>query len=147
MAGKFPPRPDLIRRVPHGFGWIDHRFVREGHIRHLSRESLVLYLFLVTVANEEGISWYSTEKLCLLSGLDSSSLSLAREQLTSLSLLAYSPPVYQVLELPSFMQQNLGTDLSTLRNKSMTQSQNQYKRLEGTFGIGDIITMLEKGAN
>ncbi len=41
--------PGQRRRLPEGFGWVDHRLVRENVIENFSAESLALYLFLITV--------------------------------------------------------------------------------------------------
>lgn len=139
MSDKTIPRPDRIRHVPAGFGWVDHRFVRDGHIRGLSREALALYLFLVTVANEDGISWYSEEKLCLLTGLESADLSSARRELSSLSLLAYGRPVYQVLELP----QRLAPP--TVARTVFSDDDALPKRCGGIRSIGDIFAMMAEG--
>ena len=92
--------PERIRRLPPGFGWIDHRFIRQGFAAQLSSEAQALYLFLATVANEYGVSWYSTDKLCLKSGLSPMAVTLARKELTTHSLLVYACPVYQLLSLP-----------------------------------------------
>lgn len=138
MSEKTIPWPDRIRHVPAGFGWVDHRFVRDGHIRGLSREALALYLFLVTVANEDGISWYSEEKLCLLTGLESGDLSSARRELSSLSLLAYSRPVYQVLELP---QRPVPAAARTAPSDDDVLS----RRCGGIRSIGDIFAMMAEG--
>jgi len=93
-------RPERIRRLPPGFGWIDHRFVRHGFAARLSPEAHALYLFRASVADEYGVSWYSTDKLCLKSGLSPTAVTLARKELTAQSLLAYACPVYQLLSLP-----------------------------------------------
>jgi hypothetical protein len=45
-----------LRHVPEGFGWVDHRLVRDGHVRGRSGGALSLYLFLVTVADSDGVS-------------------------------------------------------------------------------------------
>lgn len=94
------PRPDRLRSAPSGFGWVDHRLVRLGYTSHLSVEAQALYLFLVTVANESGLSWYSDETLCRQGNLSRRQLDSARQELAACSLVAYSRPVYQVLELP-----------------------------------------------
>jgi hypothetical protein len=94
------PRPDRLRGAPSGFGWVDHRLVRLGYTSHLSVEAQALYLFLVTVANESGLSWYSDETLCRQGNLSRRQLDSARRELAACSLVAYSRPVYQVLELP-----------------------------------------------
>ena len=46
--------PARRRRLPEGFGWVDHRLVRENLIGNFSAESLALYLFLLTVGDEKG---------------------------------------------------------------------------------------------
>jgi len=138
MSDKTIPRPDRIRHVPAGFGWVDHRFVRDGHIRGLSREALALYLFLVTVANEDGISWYSEEKLCLLTGLESADLSSARRELSSLSLLTYSRPVYQILELPQ-------RPAPTVTRTASSDDDVLSRRCGGIRSIGDIFAMMAEG--
>jgi hypothetical protein len=137
MSDKTIPRPDRIRHVPAGFGWVDHRFVRDGHIRGLSREALALYLFLITVANEDGISWYSEEKLCLLIGLESADLSSARRELSSLSLLSYSRPVYQILELPQ--------PAPTVARTASSDDDVLSRRCGGIRSIGDIFAMMAEG--
>ncbi len=40
---------------------IDHKFFHEGYLRSLSHESLILYLFLVTVGNSDGRSFYGAQ--------------------------------------------------------------------------------------
>ena len=49
MIEKLPIAPARLRRVPHGFGWVDHRLVRSGCLRQCSTDALALYLVLVTV--------------------------------------------------------------------------------------------------
>ena len=51
--------PQQLRKVPEQFSWIDHRLVRDRHIAGKSAEALALYLFLVTVADGQGLSYYS----------------------------------------------------------------------------------------
>lgn len=60
-----------------------------------------LYLFLVTVADAQGLSYYSEAALTRRLRLAAAELSAARHQLIELELLAYQAPIYQVLALPS----------------------------------------------
>jgi hypothetical protein len=53
-----------LRRVPRQFSWVDQRLVRERYIDQLSHEACALYLFLVTVADAQGLSFYSEQALC-----------------------------------------------------------------------------------
>ena len=91
--------PQRLRRVPPQFSWIDHRLVRHRHICRCSHPALALYLFLVTVCDGEGLSYYSDATLARLLHLDSLALAHARQELISASLIAYQSPLYQVLAL------------------------------------------------
>lgn len=92
--------PGRLRHLPAGFGWIDHRLVRENMIVNYSCEALSLYLFLVTVADEDGVSWYSESAIVKRLALSSEMLKLARQELSAGQLIAYRNPYYQVLEVP-----------------------------------------------
>ncbi len=95
--------PARRRRLPEGFGWIDHRLVRKNVIENFSAEALALYLFLLTVADKNGVSWYSDasiRKRLKLLDLTAASLKTLRNELISGELIAYRKPYYQVLELP-----------------------------------------------
>jgi len=89
------------RRVPPQFSWVDHRLVRDGHIQGRSAEALALYLLLVTVADAEGLSWYSEPTLCRLLSWSERQLRQARRELRAADLIAYRKPLYQVLDLSS----------------------------------------------
>src|SRR5271169_2913199 len=55
--------PDRLRRPPAtGWSWLDRRFLRE-HGDYLSREAVLLYLFLAAVADRHGLSFYSDNAL------------------------------------------------------------------------------------
>jgi hypothetical protein len=96
--------PQRRRRIPPQFSWVDHRLVRDGHVRGRSAPALALYLFLVTVADAEGLSWYSEEALCGQLSCDQAQLHSARGELQQAGLIAYRRPVYQVLDLSPVMQ-------------------------------------------
>ncbi len=93
--------PERVRRVPPAFSWIDHRLVRDGHIRKLGHEAQGLYLFLVTVSDAEGLSYYSEAKAGELLNMDRATLVRARRELIGAGLIAYQSPLYQVLCLDS----------------------------------------------
>jgi len=93
--------PQRLRRVPPQFSWIDHRLVRHRHICGRSAEALALYLFLVTVADGRGLSYYSDRTVCQLLPLNLLALARARQELLAAGLIAYQPPLYQVLALDS----------------------------------------------
>jgi len=97
---KYPIRPDRVRQIPPGFSWVDHRLVRHNHICRCDCPSLALYLFLVTVGDEQGLSYYSQVALCRWLKFDPTQLAAAREKLEQADLIAYGEPFYQVLSLP-----------------------------------------------
>jgi hypothetical protein len=47
--------PARVRKVPRQFSWVDHRLVRDRYIEHCDAYALALYLFLVTVADDQGL--------------------------------------------------------------------------------------------
>ena len=88
--------------MPPQFSWIDHRLVRDRHIAGKSVEALALYLFLVTVADGQGLSYYSDAGISKLLPLDGPALTRARQELIRARLIAYERPLYQVLSLDEF---------------------------------------------
>lgn len=93
-------RTDRVRRIPSRFSWLDQRLVREGHLRGLSPWSGTLYLFLGTVSDRYGMSWYSARRICLETGMSFDELAAARSELAARELIAYQDGLYQLLELP-----------------------------------------------
>lgn len=91
------PDPSRIRRLPAHYSWVDHRLVRQNRLHALSAEALSLYLFLLVVADKDGISYYGKEKIH--KHLPVLSLATARDELIEQGLIAYLPPFYQVLEI------------------------------------------------
>jgi hypothetical protein len=94
--------PQRLRHVPPQFSWIDHRLVRDRHIAGKSAEALALYLLLVTVADGQGLSYYSDAGIGKLLPLDEPTLARARQELIRSRLIAYEKPLYQVLSLDKF---------------------------------------------
>jgi hypothetical protein len=104
---------ERLRQVPPQFSWIDHRLVRDRHISRCSADALALYLFLVTVADGQGLSYYGDTTICRLlplrraraaqtpdePALDEQTLDRARRELIDNRLIAWQRPLYQVLAL------------------------------------------------
>jgi hypothetical protein len=85
--------------VPEQFSWIDHRLVRDRHICGKSPRALALYLFLCTVADARGVSYYSDRTLSGLLGWTMAEVIDARRELIGADLIAYQAPYYQVLRI------------------------------------------------
>jgi hypothetical protein len=88
-----------LRHVPPQFSWVDQRLVRERYIDRLSHAACALYLFLVTVADAQGLSYYADSSLCQRLAMTSTELHQARQALTTRGLVAYQRPLSQVLAL------------------------------------------------
>ena len=92
-------RPERLRHVPRQFSWIDQRLVRDRHIQDRSPEALALYLFLCTVADAQGASYYSDSTVGKILTFSSTQLRGARAELIAAGLIAHEAPFYQVLSL------------------------------------------------
>jgi hypothetical protein len=99
MTQKKLLRPERLRRVPAQFSWLDHRLVRDNRLAGCGPSASALYLVLVTVADAQGLSYYSEASLARLIGLTPDQVILARQQLLQADLIAYQKPLYQVLSL------------------------------------------------
>jgi hypothetical protein len=73
--------------------------VREHYIDQLSPQACALYLFLVTVADAQGLSYYADLSLCQRLSRTGTELPQARHALITRGLVAYHRPLYQVLAL------------------------------------------------
>jgi hypothetical protein len=100
MLHKYPICPHRIRQVPKQFSWVDHRLVRDRYLESCSHAAATLYLFLVTVADSQGLSYYSDISLMKRLSMDAVTLQRARHNLISIGLVAYEKPIYQVLPIP-----------------------------------------------
>ena len=140
MIRKEIVNPGRLRRTPKGFGWVDHRLVRKGYMKERSSEALALYLFLVTVGDADGVSYYSRETLRGHLNFSSSALDSSRSELMKADLIAYRKPFYQVLDLPPTREEksNLGR---VLRETSRAEE----KETDGKntcASLGDIINSM-----
>jgi hypothetical protein len=99
-----PPMPDNIRQIGGTFGWVDHRF--RYFWEDLSREELLLYFFLVTVADAQSCSWWSTRKIAKVLKIGQATLLRAKQNLEDRKLISTRKDalsqrvIYQVLPLP-----------------------------------------------
>jgi hypothetical protein len=96
---KQPIHPDRIRQVPKQFSWVDGRLVRDHYIDRCSHSAAALYLFLVTVADCQGLSYYADKTIGKRLSMDISTLASARLELIQYKLIAYKRPLFQVLDL------------------------------------------------
>lgn len=118
-------RPERLRVVPSRFSWCDQQLFRGGATAHTDPESLALYLFLLTVADSRGLSFYSDASLSRFLRLDPLAVDAARRRLLKADLIAYQKPDYQVLSLPN--------------------AQPPSQRLGQAASVGDILRQVLQG--
>ena len=75
-----------LRTVPPQFSWVDQRLLRERYIDQLSHQACALYLFLLTVADAQGLSYYADPSLCQRLSMTSTELHQARQALINTGL-------------------------------------------------------------
>lgn len=129
MINKKILRPDRLRQVPAQFSWIDQRLVRDSFLPQADPAAWALYLVLVTVADAQGLSYYSETSLSRMLKLEPAQLASYREQLLRADLLAYQKPLYQVLALPQPQTVSLPTG----------------PRTGQTLSLGDILRRASQG--
>jgi len=102
MRNANPICPERVRNIRAcTFGWIDHNFLHRGFLARLSHEELLLYYFLITVADRNGVSFYDYARICTVLTLSADDYVRARNQLCERGLIAYREGVFQVLPLPA----------------------------------------------
>lgn len=100
MIVKKPINYQRIRKISGSFAFIEHRFLRQGFWAALTHHELILYLFLVLVADGNGLSYYSYDRICAHTGLNLDAYIQARNGLIDKDLLAFDGRFFQVLSLP-----------------------------------------------
>lgn len=92
--------PDRVRRPPaEGFSWIDRRFLHDFAAR-LSGDAIVLYFFLAAVGDRYGLSYYREHSIATRLRMREEAVVAARDELVTHDLVAFTPPLTQVLSLP-----------------------------------------------
>jgi hypothetical protein len=73
--------------------------VRDRHIEKFTHPAAALYLFLVTVGDPHGVSYYGDKSIMKRLSMDHSTLDSARRNLIQNGTIAWQEPLYQVLSL------------------------------------------------
>ena len=117
--------PERVRKIPKQFSWLDQRLVRDRHIERLSHRAAALYLFLATVADARGLSYYSDRSISQRLGMDAGTLDSACRELVRVGLIAHQSPLYQVLDLEQ--------QTPTPRPSGFYSLQQIFKQMGGTL--------------
>ena len=86
--------------MPEQFSWVDQALVQQHFIDRCDARAAALYLFLVTVSDAQGLSYYGACTLARRLHMSDGEFTAARQQLIDLEFIAYRTPLYQVLALP-----------------------------------------------
>jgi hypothetical protein len=97
---KKPLYPQRIRKITSSFAFIEHRFLRDGFWSSLDQHQLLLYVFLIIVADRNGLSYYSYDKICTLLKIAVDDYIVARDALIEKDLIGFDGHLFQVLSLP-----------------------------------------------
>ena len=122
-------RPERVRQVPAQFSWIDQALVQRHLIDGCDARAAALYLFLVTVADAQGLSYYGNSTLARRLKLSAQELEAARAQLVELELIAYAAPLYQVL---------------ALSGPAPSSPSSSSHHSTGPVSVGDLLVQLER---
>ena len=94
---------ERVRQVPAQFSWVDQRLMRDRHLDHVDVYAAALYLFLITVADSRGLSWYGDISTARRLSMGEVRLMRARIDLVRSGLIAYADGLYQVLSLDNLL--------------------------------------------
>ena len=120
--------------MPEQFSWVDQALVQRHLIDRCDARAAALYLFLVTVADAQGLSYYGGATLTQRLHLSTEELGAARQQLIDLDLIAYEAPLYQVLAIP-------GTTAAP-RTPRRPAAPHRHRLREGTGGPVSLAQLL-----
>ena len=110
---KKPLEPHRIRKITASFAFIEHRFLRDGFWSTLDQHQLLLYVFLIIVADRNGLSYYSYDKICTLLKIAVDDYIVARDALIQKDLIGFNGHLFQVLSLPDQPVDCAGTPLKS----------------------------------
>jgi len=133
-------RPEWLRQVPAQFSWVDQALVQRQLIDRLDARAAALYLFLVTVADAQGLSYYGGRALSQRLRLDADELAAARRLLIGLDLIAYEAPLYQVLAIPG----TLIGQRSATPPPPPPPSPPSTRQTDGLVRLGELLGQLER---
>ncbi len=110
--------PDRVRKITGSFAFIEHQFLSDGFWESLSHPELLLYVFLLLVADRNGVSYYSYDKIYSLLRISMDEYLNARNALINKDLIAFDGYFFQVLSLP---QKPLNRSLRLLKSQQQME--------------------------
>jgi len=123
-----------IRKISGSFAFIEHRFLRDGFWASLDHHQLLLYLFLIIVADRHGLSYYSYDKICTLLSICVDDYILARNALIDKDLIAFDGSLFQVLSLPEKTALSSPAPLKNQKNMEQHDPATIHNLIMQSFG-------------
>ena len=123
--------------MPEQFSWVDQGLVQRHLIDRCDARAAALYLFLVTVSDAQGLSYYGESTLAVRLHLNAAELAAARAQLIKIELIAYQAPLYQVLALP-------GTRVAPRRAPSVPAQAPVRETGAGLVSMAQLLDQMER---
>lgn len=96
-----PLEPRRVRYPKGAYGWAEQKIVTDGHIQALGCTPALVYLFLCTVGNREGISFWGRPRMARTLNLSGDAIDEALEALVAADLIAATDRIVQVLPVPT----------------------------------------------
>ena len=134
--------PQRLRQVPEQFSWIDQALVQRHLIDRCDARAAALYLFLVTVADAQGLSYYGSASLMQRLHLSTEQLGAARQQLIDLDLVAFEAPLYQVLAIAGTAAAPRSVSTSPTTSPTTT-SASAARDTGGPLSLAELLGQLE----
>lgn len=103
-----PLEPRRVRYPKGAYGWVDLRIVTDGHLEGLGSEAALVYLFLCTVGNRSGLSFWRRARIAQMLNLAPVEIDGALARLIAADLIAANDRVVQVLPVPDAGRRTLG---------------------------------------
>jgi len=138
---------ERLRRVRRPFGWVDSRLIREDWLQNCSPTAWALYLFWVTVADAQGLSYYADASVARRLRITSDDVSTSRAELIRAGLLAYEPPLVQVRSLERRMTGTSPQRLPVRSEASERVSRDGRSSPEGAVLLGDVLRSFHSDAS
>lgn len=141
MIQKHPIFPKRIRKIPKQFSWTDHHLVSDHYLKRISHQASALYLFLVTVSDAKGLSYYSDSTLIKRLRMDAETIRSSRNELICIGLIAWKKPVCQVLPIEKKI------DIPVVKKKRVEISREKDARAtEQLLSVRQLLKQIGKDA-
>ena len=134
MIAKSPLCPERVRQLTGSCAFLEHRFFRDGFWGSLSQHALLLYRLLVVVADRQGLSDDSFDKICALLQLSLDDYLLARNALIKQDLIACDGHLLQVLSLPPHPRLRPATPLHSAQHMAQADPATIRQRIRTALG-------------